>query len=110
MLDRIFVGVDGSTRGRGGFARLRVGGLSNDVTHRTTPLAIIAAEVKPGVGRVVVGLEAAGVTVDTRLVETDRAAGAPLEVAAEVNAQAIVIGTQDFGGYWLLRLGGSRWR
>ena len=46
------------TRGRGGFAGLRVGSFSDYVTHRTTrPLAVITAEAKPGVGRVVVGLD-----------------------------------------------------
>lgn len=154
------------TRGRGGFAGLRVGSFSDYVAHRTTrPLAVIPADAKPGVGRIVVGLDGsegypgvvglcialaeplgadviavyahrphrnwlgslpedweapgraalddwtaplrdAGVTVDTRLVDTDHAADALLDVAAEVNADAIVIATRDFSGYRLLRLGG----
>ena len=154
------------TRGRGGFAGLRVGSFSDYLAHRTTrPLAVIPADAKPGVSRIVVGLDGAegypwvvglcaglaeplgadviavyadrphrtwlspppedwnaqvltaldgwaaplhvaGVTVDKRLVETDHAADALLEVAGEVNADAIVIGTRDFSGYRLLRLGG----
>ena len=46
------------TRGRGGFAGLRMGSFSDYVTHRTTrPLAVIPADAEPGVSRIVVGLD-----------------------------------------------------
>ena len=52
-------------------------------------------------------LRATGLPVETRLVEDRHAATALLEVATEVGADLIVIGSRTVSGYRLLRLGGA---